>query len=207
MQSLASLLIFGLGILAILRFGFTVTTVHGSSMSPTLKEGDRLLTFKLLPTVWLQNGQIVIADLSQIELPPAEIPYTALEAWDEPNLGTNEGTEPFAGLDEPEAALDEPVQHKIVKRVIGLPGDTVVIPLASLSTDMQALLRTRCDVNGNLVWTVPRNHCFLRGDGSFSIDSLLLECIPLSTITGIMLLKLPPRSLVPSTLPITQSLS
>lgn len=193
MQPLVGLLVFGLGIIVFLRFSFTITTVHGDSMFPALKEGDRLLSRNVLPTAWLRRGQIVIADLShiesQIEMPPAESPYTAIEAWDEPVAIDEE--EIFAGLDEPEAVMDEPVHHKVVKRIIGLPGDTVVISLTSLSTDMQFFLQSLCDADGNLVWTVPSDHCFLRGDGLFSLDSLLLGCIPLSAISGIMLLRLP----------------
>jgi len=188
-----------------LRLNFIITTVHGSSMFPTLKEGDRLLTYNLLPSFWLRSGQIVISDLSQVELPPVETMFTAIEAWDE-SFATEESTEFLEGLDEPEAVTTESEHSKIVKRIIGLPGDTVIISLSSLGADLQALLRSRCDTNGNLVWTVPKDHCFLRGDGLVSMDSLLLGCIPLSAITGIMLLKLPQRSPVSKTLPITSPL-
>jgi signal peptidase I len=184
------LLVVCLGIIAFLRFNFTITRVHGDSMYPTLIEDDRLLTFNILPSLWLQSGQIVIGDLSQVELPPVETTFTAIEAWGEP-FATEESTESLEGLYEPETVTTESEHSKIVKRIIGLPGDTVVISLSSLSANMQDLLRSRCDANGNLVWTVPKDYCFLRGDGSVSMDSLLLGCIPLSAITGIMLLKLP----------------
>jgi len=205
MQSLVGLLIFGLGITVFLRFSFTITTVHGSSMFPILKEDDRLLTFNLLPSLWLRSGQIVISTLSQVELPPTKTVFTAVEVWDEPNFATDDWAEPSEYLWEPEAITTE-LDSKIVKRIIGLPGDTVTIPLSSLSAEMQALLRAHYDTDENLVWIVPKDHCFLRGDGLFSIDSLLLGCIPLSTITGIVLLKLPQRSPVSDTLPITSSL-
>ncbi|MEH1906651.1 MAG: hypothetical protein V7L05_08485, partial [Nostoc sp.] len=47
--------------------------------------------------------------------------------------------------------------------------------------------------NGNLVWTVPENHCFVRGDGLVSMDSLIVGPIPLSALTGIAVMKLPRR--------------
>jgi len=205
MQSLVGLLIFGLGIIVFLRFSFTITTVHGSSMSPTLQEGDRLLTFNLLPSLWLRSGQIVISTLSQIELPPTETVFTAIEVWDEPNFATDDWAEPSEYLCEPEAITTEPEHSKIVKRIIGLPCDTVTISLSSLSAEMQALLRAHYDADENLVWIVPKDHCFLRGDGLFSIDSLFLGCIPLSTITGIVLLKLPQRSPLSNSLSMTSS--
>jgi signal peptidase I len=167
-----------------LRFNFTITTVHGSSMYPTLQENDRLLTFNLLPRLWLRKGQIVVSQFDEAELPAFEEVFSNIDGLEDLDFEFNDE---LADLSEVEL---EPEPSKIIKRVIGLPGDTVIIPLSSLSPEMQEILRSRADANGNLVWSVPKEHCFLKGDGQFSMDSLIIGCIPLSKITGITLLKL-----------------
>lgn len=187
------LLVVGLGIIAFLRFNFTIATVHGSSMYPTLVEGDRLLNFNFLSCLWLHKGQVVIGNINQLELQsPSEV-FADIDI-----MGELDST--FENLSETdiENLPFEPDCTKFIKRIIGLPGDTVCIPLSSLHEFMQTLLRSRCNADGNLVWIVPENHCFVRGDGLISMDSLTVGPIPLSAITGITLLKLPRRSDVDS---------
>ena len=183
------LLVACLGITAFLRFNFTIATVHGGSMYPTLTEGDRLLSLNLLPRLWLHKGQIVIGNISQLELQsPSEV-LADIDIVDE----LDSTFESLSESDIENLPL-EPNYSKFIKRIIGLPGDTVCIPLSGLHEFMQTALRSRCDADGNLVWTVPKNHCFVRGDGLISMDSLTVGPIPLSAITGITLLKLSRRS-------------
>lgn len=183
------LLIVCLGIIAFLRFNFTIATVWGSSMHPTLTEGDRLLSLNLLPRLWLRQGQIVIGDLKHLESASSPELFADIDTISELDLT-------FENLSEAEIEdlPIEPDYSKFIKRIIGLPGDTVCIPLSSLHEFMQTALRSRCDADGNLVWTVPENHCFVRGDGLISMDSLTVGPIPLSAITGIAVLKLPRHS-------------
>jgi signal peptidase I len=186
-------LVLCLGIIAFLRFNFTITTVHGGSMYPTLIEGDRLLSLNFLPHLWLHKGQIVIGNINQLELQsPSEV-FADIDI-----MGELDST--FENLSEAdiENLPIEPNYSKFIKRIVGLPGDTVCIPLSSLHEFMQTVLRSRCNADGNLVWTVPENHCFVRGDGLISMDSLTVGPIPLSAITGIAALKLPRRSDVDS---------
>ncbi len=195
------LLVACLGIIAFLRFNFTITTVHGDSMYPTLIEGDRLLSLNLLPCLWLRKGQIVIGNINQLNLPSPEI-FAGVDIMSAPDYTTNDVSafstfENFSESDV-ENLTFEPDCSKFIKRIVGLPGDTVSIPISSLHEFMQTILRSRCDVDGNLVWTVPKNHCFVRGDGLISMDSMTVGPIPLSAITGIALLKLPHRSDVDS---------
>lgn len=180
------------GIIVFLRFNFTIATVHGSSMYPTLKEGDRLLSLNLLPRLWLHKGQIVIGNIDQLESSP-EL-FADIDTISELDLT-------FENLSESELENlpFEPDYSKFIKRIIGLPGDTICIPISSLHEFMQTALRSRCNADGNLVWTVPENHCFVRGDGLISMDSLTVGPIPISAITGITLLKLPRHSDVDST--------
>lgn len=192
-QLIIILLIVCLGIIAFLRFNFTITTVHGDSMYPTLKEGDRLLSLNFLPHLWLHKGQIVIGNINQLELQsPSEV-FADIDI-----MGELDST--FENLSEAdiENLPIEPNYSKFIKRIVGLPGDTVCIPLSSLHEFMQTVLRSRCNADGNLIWTVPENHCFVRGDGLISMDSLTVGPIPLSEITGIAVLKLPRHSDVDS---------
>ena len=187
------LLVVCLGLIAFLRFNFTIATVHGSSMYPTLTEGDRLLSLNFLPRLWLHKGQIVIGDINQLESSSSPEVFADIDI-----MGELDST--FENLSETdlENLPFEPDCTKFIKRIIGLPGDTVCIPLSSLHEFMQTVLRSRCNADGNLVWTVPKNHCFVRGDGLISMDSLTVGPIHLSAITGITLLKLPRRSDVDS---------
>ncbi|MEA5503937.1 signal peptidase I [Halotia wernerae UHCC 0503] len=182
-----------LGIIAFLRFNFTIATVHGSSMYPTLKEGDRLLSLNLLPRFWLRKGQVVIGNIKHLESLSSPELFADIDNISELDLT-------FENLSEAEMENIpfEPDYSKFIKRIIGLPGDTISIPLSSLHEFMQSVLRSRCDANGNLVWTVPEKHCFVRGDGLISMDSLTVGPIPMSAITGITLLKLPRHSDVDS---------
>lgn len=186
------LLIGCLGIIAFLRFNFTIATVRGSSMYPTLKEGDRLLSLNLLPRFWLRKGQIVIGNIDHLESSSPEL-FADIDTISELDLSFE-----ILSKSEIENLPFEPDYSKFIKRIIGLPGDTVCIPISSLHEFMQTALRSRCNADGNLVWTVPENHCFVRGDGLISMDSLTVGPIPLSAITGIAVLKLPRHSEVDS---------
>jgi len=185
-QLITILLIGCLGIIAFLRFNFTIATVHGSSMYPTLREGDRLLSLNLLPRLWLRKGQIVIGTLNHLESSSSPELFVDIDTISEPDFALESLSE-----SELEDLPLEPNYSKFIKRIIGLPGDTVCIPISSLHEFMQTVLRSRCDADGNLVWTVPENHCFVRGDGLISMDSLTVGPIPLSAITGITLMNLP----------------
>lgn len=188
-QLTITLLVVCLGIIVFLRFNFTIATVWGSSMYPTLTEGDRLLSLNFLPLLWLRQGKIVIGNINYLESASSPESFADIDTISELDLT-------FENLSETEIENlpIEPNYSKFIKRIIGLPGDTVCIPLTSLHEFMQTTLRSRCDADGNLVWTVPENHCFVRGDGLISMDSLTVGPIPLSAITGIAVWKLPRHS-------------
>ena len=178
-----------------LRLGCTIVTIHGDSMSPTLVTGDRLLVFKLFPRLWLRKGKIVIGktqQLDELSFLDAQVKTKLLEGSSELvgcdiALATPE-IEQTTIVDE---ASFEETCSSFVKRVVGLPGDTICIGFNTLSEPMQALLQHQCDLNGQLIWVVPEKHYFLRGDGVISMDSLLLGPVALSTLTGVAIAKLP----------------
>jgi signal peptidase I len=198
-------ILLGLLFITFIRFNFAIAQVTGTSMFPTLEEGDRLLIFKLLPPFWLRNSQIVVSKINQTEWPALEDFWAEMEKQENFISISEEGLEGF-DIGETEVfpvENIEPESSKMVKRIIGLPGDTVTIALSSLNQDLQSLLQSRANAEGNLTWIVPKNHCFLKGDGQFSMDSVLLGCLPLSTIEGIMVLKLPRHSLPTDSLPLS----
>ncbi len=96
--------------------------------------------------------------------------------------------------------LDEPSMYaelsaeKFIKRLVGLPGDIVTIHIAELHDELQNSLQSKCDVDGNLVWHIPQGHCFVRGDGIASGDSVIWGPIPIKFLSGIVLAKLPSKS-------------
>jgi signal peptidase I len=187
--------IISVGTIAFLRFCCSITTVCGDSMIPSLADGDRLLTLNLLPRLWLQRGQMVVG-ISNALNPPLAVEQ-AFSDW------LNSSDEMLA-LDfmPSEAELLEPIElhspmepeeAKFIKRITGLPGDTISVPLSSLHELMQAALKDQCNAEGNLVWTIPDRHCFVQGDSPVCVDSLSTGPIPIAALTGIALLKLPRR--------------
>lgn len=203
MQLIVSLLLLGLAALALLRFGFTIVTTEGESMSPMLTTQDRLLICNLYPRLWLSKGQIVVGQFN--ELPLSSVLFTDIPALADPNFSIDLALDQMPV--EPELAFSEDLDAsedlnacegssscKFIKRVIGLPGDTVCIPLSTLHESLQPLLRDRCNSDGNLIWDVPKNHCFVRGDAPFSVDSVLFGTVPLTSITGVAVLKLSRRA-------------
>jgi signal peptidase I len=150
--------------LIFVRICLSVTTVCGHSMHPTLAPGDRLLVLHHWPGKWLCKGLIVVGHLDKV------LPSLVLESFNPPEMS------------------------KFIKRVIGLPGDTVVIHISELHEMMRPSLQPRCDSEGNLVWHIPPGHCFVRGDGPISGDSATWGPVPLDAITGVVLAKLPRRA-------------
>lgn len=173
-----------LSIIFILRICFTIIKVDGHSMSPTLEPGDRLFSLNIFPRRWLRKGRIVTAHADRLPVPEVlsfEFPES---------LAQELGLEAWEVAEEHEISLTEG-HSKVIKRVTGLPGDTVRVPLSSLHALSQAILKSRCDGNGDLVWHVPEGHCFIRGDGVLSTDSLTYGPIPFSAIATVALFRLP----------------
>lgn len=81
-----------------------------------------------------------------------------------------------------------------VKEVIGLPGDTVNIAASEVSGKLAARISTERDENGNYTWFVPSAHCFVRGTAPMSGDSVIWGPIPINSLIGIVILKLPSRN-------------
>lgn len=78
-----------------------------------------------------------------------------------------------------------------VKRLIGLPGDHVMIHISELHEIMHPSLQGKIDANGNLSWYIPSGYCFVKGDALLSGDSVTWGPISLNSLTDLVLMKLP----------------
>lgn len=145
---------------------FRIVTVIGSSMRSTLHSRDRVLVLQYWPSKWFKVGQIVVGNLGRM---PSNFFSLHLQ--------------------------NQPTKTNFVKRLIGLPGDKVIIHISQIPENVQSSLASQCDNEGNVEWVIPQGHCFVRGDSpTTSIDSTQWGPIPLSTLWGVMLLKLPRKS-------------
>ena len=141
----------------LIRRTLWVVTVSGSSMDPTLVDGDRVLMVRGWPAWWRRRGQIVV-----------------LTPWAAPETGP-----------------PPPAETLYIKRVIGLPGDTLVTRLDELHADLQTALRTHHDAAGQRRWHIPPGHCFVRGDyPRRGADSLGWGPAPSERVRGWVLLRL-----------------
>lgn len=93
-----------------------------------------------------------------------------------------------------------PWQEKLyVKRLIGLPGNQVTIHSSALNEQIHSTQADKQDDQGNITWQIPEDHCFVRGESSWSEDSLVWGPIPLHCLVGVVLLRLPHRT--PASIP------
>lgn len=150
------------------RYFLRIITVRGASMTPTLQTGDRVLAVRHWPSTWLRKNQIVL-----VQLEPERLTNAMQPAVQEANG---------------DATL-------IIKRLIGLPHETITLPRPALADMVQAARLTAHEQMGEmLIWHIPADHGFIKGDGAISVDSVLRGPIPLRTIVGIVVAKLPQRA-------------
>lgn len=78
-----------------------------------------------------------------------------------------------------------------IKRIVGLPGDTLVTSIDDLPEHLRPSLLAAHDTQGRRVWHIPPGHLFVRGDNRRgSVDSLSWGPIPFQRVDGIVLRKL-----------------
>lgn len=76
-----------------------------------------------------------------------------------------------------------------VKRIIGLPGDEVVAPIAKPRDPLSQTKIPIQETQELQKWYVPAGHCFVKGD-SPGFDSTVFGPIPLHCIRGVILARL-----------------
>lgn len=139
-------------------------------MVPTFNAGDRTLAYRYWPPRLLRNDQFVIVDESIV----------------------------ISHSQDSSVYMPENLSF-LIKRMIGLPGDTVTVPAIDLQSWPQEMLERisqhRTDEQGNLVWDLPVGHCFVKGDGKISVDSILYGPIPVRAIKGVVVCRLRRSSL------------
>lgn len=156
-------------------FVFQSYQVDGISMEPTLQNDDRLVVWKL-PRTWARvTGHDFTPKLDDIIV------------FDQPNL----------------SACGQYGERQLIKRVIGLPGDRVVVNAGSLTVyndahplgykpDTTGEYQTNQPTPNNTDVTIQAGQIFVSGDNRpDSCDSRSFGPIKLSQVVGTLALRLP----------------
>ncbi|NOK57320.1 MAG: hypothetical protein GFH27_549309n54 [Chloroflexi bacterium AL-W] len=155
----------GASLFLIKRF-VCVVHVQGISMEPTFVHGDRVVVLSHWPQRWLQRGQIVVfAREPEVTGLPDGITVADLQFG----------------------------QELVIKRLIGLPDDTVVQPCTSPDGTRSTTFQSYDATTNLATWHIPAHHGFVKGDGTSSFDSVQWGPIPLDSIQGVVIAKLPYR--------------
>ena len=103
--------------------------------------------------------------------------------WPYAHLRGN-GTEPFG------------VQQPFIKRIVGLPDETITTSINELGEMIRDHHRADYDERGQRTWHVPAGHVFVQGDRHGAVvDSRIWGPIPIEGVLGVMILQLPDRPL------------
>lgn len=172
-------LIAPLVVIAMISWFFQEYQVLGQSMQPTLYNGNRLIVLKM-PKTWsdiTRHPYIPGRGDIIIFIPPSDLSSQAA------------------------------VSDQLVKRVIGLPGDRVVITGGTVTIynrahpngfDPDKTLPYGKDIgytSGNLDVTVPPNKVYVLGDNrANAIDSRVFGPVPVKSITGKLVVRIAPLS-------------
>lgn len=91
-------------------------------------------------------------------------------------------------LDYPTGVHRQQPSSLFIKRLTGLPGETVITHLADLPDAWQEY-----DTAGQRVWHIPPHHYFVRADG-IGVDSLIWGPLPLASLVGVVVARLPRKT-------------
>jgi signal peptidase I len=157
---------------------FTIVLVNRKSMVPTLQNGERVLAWTPLTRCFFKRGAIATLSHFHIHLP------------------ADKRNQP--GFRAAIAAIAQERSELFVKRVVGLPGDIVRIPLSQLSPHAMTTVDPQAVRQGDeLLWHVPAGHVFVRGDGQVSNDSVAWGPIRFEKLDQIVLCRFPSFQRIP----------
>lgn len=205
-------------IVLFIRVFLCVITVHGYSMYPTLRPGDRILILRHWPQTWIQKNQIIVGNLSKVLAIQENVGHSNDEFTFDDQIRNNleiyraqdtdmdlvnlsaygqniSFQEDLINIETSSLQLSVLSHDRFVKRVKGLPGEMIYINKNELSEILQKMINEKYGNINELVYKIPPGYCFVRGDGPVSIDSILWGPIPINFIYGIMLAILPRKSL------------
>ena len=159
---LVSLFVGIVALVAVARFCFIMITVVGHSMYPALKDGDKVLVLRYWPSSWLRHGHIVVGEYQHM----------------------------LSKLEEKRIFFDDYSLTKsyFIKRITGLPNETVTIHISQLNEIIAADEKLNYDQNGYREWYIPVDCYFVESD-SFGMDSLTLGPLSLDSYVGLVLNK------------------
>lgn len=155
-----------------------IVSITGQSMTPTLQNGERVLAWTPFASRFFKRGVIVTLSHCPIHLPA--------------------GKQNQPGFRAAMATIAEEHSELFVKRLVGLPGDTMRIPVTRLSPHALATIDPQAEQQGNdFLWHVPAGHVFVRGDSRQSNDSVTWGPISFEKLHQIVLCRFPAFQRIP----------
>ncbi len=160
-------------VIALLIKSFLVQLFYipSESMEPTLLRDDRVLVSRLAyRSGEPHRGDVVVFRNPSLSAEPRRGALGGFVHWVTDGLG-----------------IGRPDNEDYIKRVIGEPGDTLVVSKDGVSVNGEQLDEPYISRNGGPTgeWTVPEHHVFVMGDNrDHSEDSRVFEAIPIDSIVG-----------------------
>jgi signal peptidase I len=92
--------------------------------------------------------------------------------------------------------LGRPDFAPFIKRIVALPGETIVTSITDLDERHHPHVQSMHDGEGNRTWHIPPGHLFVRGDYvPGGVDSLTWGPIPFKSVIGLVVMRLPGKPL------------
>jgi signal peptidase I len=155
-----------------------IVLVNGHSMTPTLQNGERVLAWTPFSKRLFRQGNLVTLRHFHIRLTDEQRAQPRYRAA--------------------VAVLERDPPELLIKRLIGLPGDTIRIAVSQVSSSALATVDPQAVRQGDeLLWHVPAGHVFVRGDGQVSNDSVAWGPIPFEKLDQIVLCRFPSFQRIP----------
>ena len=150
-------------------------------MTPTLQNGERVLAWTPFFTWQFRRSAIV-----------------TLHRFFDVHVHLTDEQRAQPGFQRALAALEREPPGLLIKRLVGLPGDTVCVPVSQLSPGKVSAIDPQAVRCGDaFVWRIPAGRVFVRGDGVQSGDSVTWGPVPLACLEQIVLCRFPSFEKIP----------